>query len=181
MEFELSRPVVVDELPNGGRRIVVEADEGERTAVAERLNVVSIEALNGSVTIRPEIGREVTAEGEITVSFTQSCVITSEPVSQTLTFPLRRRYSEEASEFEDLEDDDDWVTDPMDDGPDPILDGKIDIGEATVEELALQIPPYPRAPGAEFNDIIDNTDTADSDTNPFSKLAELKNHLKSNN
>lgn len=180
MEFELSRPVVIDELPNSGRVIDIRATEDELAAISDRLGIMAIDALNARIAIRPEIGREISAEGEITASFTQSCVITSEPVHQTLTFPLSRRYSEDATGFDDLDDDDDHISDPMEEGPDPIVDGVVDVGEATVEELALQIPPYPRSPGAEFNDIIDDTDGADDDANPFSKLASLKNDLKTN-
>jgi len=67
----------------------------------------------------------------------------------------------------------------MDDGPDPIEDGIIDVGEAVVEELALLIPPYPRVPGAEFNDIIEDADGGDDKPNPFAKLAALKKDLES--
>ena len=36
------------------------------------------------------------------------------------------------------------------DAPDPIVDGKIDLGALAAEFLALGLDPYPRKPGAEF-------------------------------
>ena len=36
------------------------------------------------------------------------------------------------------------------DPPDPIVDGRIDLGALAVEFLALALDPYPRKPGAEF-------------------------------
>ena len=177
MEYELSRPVIVDELPSRGRKIDLRPTSEELSAIATRLGLVSISQCEGTVSIRPEMGREIVADGEITASFVQTCVITGEPVAQSMTFPLSRRYSEDTSAFDD-HDDDDIITDPMDDGPDPIENGIIDVGEAVVEELTLQIPAYPRAPGAEFSDIVDDTDGDNDKPNPFAKLAALKNNLK---
>lgn len=181
MDSELSRLVVVDELPNHGQTIKISASETERTAIANRLDVVLISKLESTIAIRPEIGREFSAEGNITVEFVQTCVVSGDPIDQTLDFPLNRRYSTDADEFRGLQVDDDILTDPHDDGPDPIENGVIDIGEAVVEEFALQIPPYPKASGAEFTDIITEDDEKSEDDNPFSKLADLKNNLKTNN
>ena len=36
------------------------------------------------------------------------------------------------------------------DDPDPVIDGKIDLGALTAEFFALGLDPYPRKPGAEF-------------------------------
>ena len=181
MEYELSRPVIVDELPSHGKKIDLSPTADELDAIANRLDLVSLDALSGNISIRPEIGREVSAQGKITADFTQNCVVSGDPVPQSITFDLVRRYSEDASEFDDLEDGDDVIGDPMDEGPDPIENGILDVGEAVVEELALQIPPYPRAPGAEFNDIVDDIKDDELKPNPFAKLAALKKDLESDN
>ena len=36
------------------------------------------------------------------------------------------------------------------DDPDPVVDGKIDLGALAAEFFALGLDPYPRKPGAEF-------------------------------
>ena len=36
------------------------------------------------------------------------------------------------------------------DAPDPIVDGKIDLGALAAEFMVLGLDPYPRKPGAEF-------------------------------
>lgn len=179
MGYELSRPVVVEELPNHGRKIDLLPTAEEMAAIATRLDLVTLDKLESIIRIRPEIGREIVAEGEITASFVQTCVVTGEPITQTMTFDLERRYSEDASEFDSKDEDDDIIALPLDDGPDPIEDGIIDVGEAVVEELALQIPPYPRVPGAEFNDIVEDIDEGDDKPNPFAKLVALKKDLES--
>ena len=181
MEHELSRPIIVDELPSHGKKIDLSPTPDELVAIATRLDLVSLDALSGNISIRPEMGREVSATGKITAAFVQNCVVTGDPVPQTIDFDLIRRYSEDASEFDDLDDDDDIIRDPMDEGPDPIEGGVLDVGEAAVEELALQIPAYPRAPGAEFNDIVDGIKDEELKPNPFAKLAALKKDLESDN
>lgn len=181
MDNELSRLVVVDELPNHGQTIRLSASDTELAAVANRLGVVSISKLEGTIAIRPEIGREISLEGNITADFIQTCVVSGDAINQTLSFPLTRRYSTDASEFDELQGDDDVLTNPHDDGPDPIEDGVIDAGEAVVEEFALQIPPYPKASGAEFTDIITEDNEKSEEDNPFAKLAALKNDLKTDN
>lgn len=178
MEFELSRPVIVDDLPNHGSKIDLQPTTEEFAAIAARLELITLSQFEGVITIRPEMGREISVDGEITASFIQNCVVTGDPVEQEITFSLNRRYSEEASEFDDLDEDDDSITDSIDDGPDPIEGGIVDVGEAAVEELALQIPPYPRAPGAEFDDILEDIGNNDDKPNPFAKLATLKSDLE---
>lgn len=181
MQYELSRPIIVDELPNHGKKTDLSPIADELQAIAKRLDLVSLNSLSGVISIRPEMGREISVVGEITAEFVQSCVVSGDPVEQTITFDLVRRYSEDASEFDDADEDDDVIGDPMDDGPDPIEGGIINVGEAAVEELALQIPAYPRAPGAEFNDIVDDIKDDELKPNPFAKLEALKKDLESNN
>lgn len=179
MRYELSRPVIIEELPNHGRKINLLPTPEEMADIASRLDLIELSKLDGLITIRPEIGREISAHGEITASFSQACVVTGDPVEQTMTFHLERRYSEDASEFDDNEEDDESISAPMGDDLDPIKDGIVDLGEAAVEELALQIPPYPRAPDAEFNDIVEDLGEDDAKPNPFAKLAALKKDLES--
>jgi hypothetical protein len=50
-------------------------------------------------------------------------------------------------------------------------DGRIDLGAIAAEHLALGLDPYPRAPGAEFADHIED---AARETSPFAALGLLK-------
>ena len=57
-----------------------------------------------------------------------------------------------------------------DDEPDPIVDGKIDLGALAAEFLALGLDPYPRKPGAEFAAPVAEED----DDSPFAPLDHFK-------
>ena len=53
------------------------------------------------------------------------------------------------------------------DEPDPIIEGKIDVGALAAEFFALGLDPYPRKPGVEFVALAESP-PADS---PFAALA----------
>ena len=54
------------------------------------------------------------------------------------------------------------------DEPDPLIDGRIDLGELAAEFVALGLDPYPRKPGVEF-EAPERTET--KRTSPFASLA----------
>ena len=58
-----------------------------------------------------------------------------------------------------------------DDPPDPIVDGKIDLGALAAEFVALALDPYPRKPGARFEPVDVEPDR---ERIPFAGLARLK-------
>ena len=60
-----------------------------------------------------------------------------------------------------------------DDPPEPILDGKLDLGAIATEFLLLGMDPYPRKAGAEFASV--NAD--DASVKPFAALEALKKRL----
>jgi hypothetical protein len=55
------------------------------------------------------------------------------------------------------------------DEPDPVIDGKIDLGALAAEFFALGLDPYPRKPGAILDEERTNSDSIDS---PFAALAQ---------
>ncbi len=67
------------------------------------------------------------------------------------------------------------VLDP--DGPDlpeTFTGDTIDAGDIVAEFAALAIDPYPRKPGAEFQDHIESTDATDKKPSPFAVLKDWK-------
>ena len=52
------------------------------------------------------------------------------------------------------------------DEPDPIIDGKIDLGALAAEFFALGLDPYPRKPGVSF----ESPEEAEATVSPFSAL-----------
>lgn len=177
---EFSRIFKLDDLPPKGRTVKLDPDEGERAAVAKRLGLVALNRLEGDLKLQPEMGRQISLRGPIRAEIIQTCVVTGVPLTNEVTFDLDLVFAEDADPLAGLDmTDEDLMTDPEIDEPEPIVDGKIDAAEAAVEELALNIPPYPRAPGAVFTGLDTDEDGANEPENPFAILSSLKDKMKS--
>jgi hypothetical protein len=59
---------------------------------------------------------------------------------------------------------------PVEDAPEPLVGGQIDLGAIATEFLILAIDPYPRKPDAVFQPPPGGDDSA----HPFAALAALK-------
>jgi hypothetical protein len=58
----------------------------------------------------------------------------------------------------------------LEDMPEPLVGGMVDLGALATEFLMLAIDPYPRKPGIEF----EAPSTGDASAQPFAALAALK-------
>ena len=139
---ELSRPIAIARIARGSP-IVVEADAVERALVARRLAVPDIASLR----CRWELRRggtdgDVEADGVLDALVTRTCVVTLEPLEEVVHEAFSVLFVPE----ERMPEEDDG--DP--DSPDLVgFEGAaIDLGEATVEQLALALDPFPRVPDA---------------------------------
>jgi uncharacterized metal-binding protein YceD (DUF177 family) len=135
---ELSRPLAVAEIPAVGRMARVEASEAERAALARRLRLPAIEALACDFMLRREGRGVIAAAGDLVARVVQVCVATAEEFSA----PVEERFSVRFVAAGDESD----AFDP--EAPDeiPYQGGMLDLGEATAEQLALALDPWPRKP-----------------------------------
>ena len=181
IEPELSRTVKAEDIPKKGRMVLLRPNDDELKAIAKRLELVTLSMFDGEIKVQPEPGREISVRGMIRAGFTQNCVISGDLVATEVEFELFRMFAEDADPFDGLGRDEEDVIDPNVDDADPIIDGHIDVGEASVEELALRIPPYPKAEGVNFDESTFTNDPKDEKENPFSVLESLKNRMNSDN
>ena len=168
----LSRPLAVADLAETA--FDVEADAEEREALARHLGLVSLERLEAGLLISPEDGM-IGVRGTLLAELTQSCVVTLEPVKTRIDASIQRLYGPDYTEGaldEDVE-----LTLELDDPPDPITDGVIDLGIAVAEQLALEIDPFPKAPGANFGGFENEETGREKGGGVFAALAGLKDKL----
>ena len=148
---EFTRSLVADER-RGRARFSIEAGEGERAALAGRFSLPAIASLRCSGTLSPRAGGRWKLEARLEAVVSRTCVVTLEPFEARL---------EEAFEIE-------FAPAEAGDGPDaPELDldaedaeplpegGELDIGEIAAQQLSLALDPFPRAPGAAWEDRIE--------------------------
>lgn len=170
-EPELSRLVVVERIPASGQTLKIAATPEERAALAKRLDLKAIDRLDGDVRLKRASGGEVRVAGSFSADVVQSCVVTLEPVAQSVEGEFAERFSPDAPP-EDAEIE---AALEGEDAPFPIHGGAIDVGEVVAQHLSLSLDPYPRAPGVAFDVYEAGAEAPDEKPeSPFAKLASLK-------
>lgn len=119
-----------------------------REALAASLGIVAIRKLRLQGRLTPVGRQDWRLDGVLGATVVQDCVVTLAPVTTRIDEPVARTYlaaveAPDAGEVEMPEDD-----------TIEALPQSLDLGEVMAEALALALPPYPRAPGAELGSII---------------------------
>ena len=171
---EFSHAVAVESLEDGETVIDIEADADERAALARRFGLLALDSLTAKVGLTPVDGGLVRVHGTLAAKVTQACVVTLEPVMTRVEGSFERLYGAGAPEEAGGP-----ITDAdAEESPEPFTHGAVDVGEAVAEQLALELDPFPRPPGAAFDGFSNGSksvvDDDTGDAGPFAVLARLK-------
>jgi len=151
-------------------------DADLRAPIAARLGLLALRKLRFAGTLIPEGKRDWRLEATLGATVVQPCIVTLAPVTTRIDVPVTRRY---LSEMPVLPEGDE-IEMPEDDSTEPLPE-TLDLVQVMVEALALALPLYPRADGAELGDAAYApprvAPLTDEDTKPFAALAELKRKL----
>lgn len=176
---EFSLEVAVRDVPNDGLEIVFEAKPAEREALARRFDLVGLDLLRGEAVLRPWRKVGLTLHGRFEARLVQKCVVTLEPVESRIeeSFTLRFLPAEMLEEQADAPGSErEIIIDAeSEEPPEAIENGRVDVGEAIAEQLALAIDPYPRKPDIAFEAAAALAgEEAQARENPFAALEKLK-------
>jgi uncharacterized metal-binding protein YceD (DUF177 family) len=170
-ESSFSRVVRVDHLPREGQVVTIEATPTERKELAAFYRLPDIAALTATLRLEPWGRGGARVTGAVHGELTQLCIVSVEPFPATVDEDVDVRFAppkaaerksstgEEAQTFS-LDDEDE---------PDPLVDGKIDLGALAAEFFALGLDPYPRKPGALLDEERASSEPAFS---PFAALVQ---------
>lgn len=161
--------IAADRVARGGREGTLEATPEECARISAALGALSCQSFALSYVLTPRSRNRVHCEGRVHGSVTQACVVTLEPVPQTIdtkvvsTFlpsdALEKLLASDVA-FDDAE-------------FEAIVDGNCDLGQLAYENFALELEPYPRAPDAD--DGWDGRAVAsDGVAGPFGVLQKLR-------
>ena len=162
---ELSRTIETRQAD--GRRIVVDAAEDERLALARRFDLVRIDRLHATLDLSAMKDGVVDATGTLSAQIVQSCAISGEDLSVAVNEPLAFRFvplRHSGAVDEEIELDADECDEIDYEG------SRIDVGEAVAQSLGLAIDPYATGPEAEDA----RSHFSDADANPFAALKDFK-------
>src|SRR6185369_9221874 len=129
-----SVPVSVDDIPDSGRHMEIEAPETTRAAVAELAGVRELPHLTATFDLT-KMGAGVHAVGHVSARVGQTCVVTLDPVENRVEEAIDLRFSPH-------------VMPPAVDAPkvarteedlEPLVGGVIDLGAVATEFLLLGI------------------------------------------
>lgn len=165
---ELERIIKLDRLP--AAPLVIEAEAGERAALAKRFGLPNLHELRAVVTLTPD-SDAIDARGRLTARFDQRCAIADESFANSLDEAIAIRFvpaiapgpEDEAIEF------------ARGDFDEIEYDGAaFDLGEALAESFGLALDPYATGPDAEAVRHAAGIMDQNAPSGPFAALAALK-------
>jgi hypothetical protein len=168
---DFSRVLAVDSVPDTGLDIAVRASETECAALAQADSLVAVHDLEASFDVRKQSRTRFKVVGSLRARVTQTCIVSLEPFETLINadidvdFAASSRPTGQAS-------------DPAaflggEDPPDPIIDGKIDLGALAAEFLILNLDVYPRKPGVSFKGAEVGGDSPEAKS-PFAVLRQRR-------
>lgn len=160
----LSRPVEIGRLPRGRAEVTVSATPDECAALAADFGIPAVRDLVGRFVLTGTVSR-LSVTGTVEAVVTQVCTVSLDPFESTIREPVEVVFSDAPPEDEAEEGPAEGAPEP----PDPIVNGRIDLGGLTAEFLALGLDPYPRKPGVSFDAIASGPESG-----PFDVLRRLR-------
>lgn len=172
MQNLFSYPIVVDELNAQTKKYELKANAKDLVYLTEVLKVPAVKSCNAVIELKHnhklhslDVAGHVSAEVEL------ESVVSLEMFSKKYEGDFSLHYDTKAT-YKDIRD-----MDPEfdDDVPDIIIDGQIDLGDITIEQVALMLDEYPRKEGEVFSFTSEFDEETTQAVNPFNILKKLKN------
>ena len=171
MRPEFSRPLAVERIGPTGTEMTIDADAEECEALARRFAIPAIHALSASFVATPWRRGGVALRGEISAEVEQLSVVSLEPIKSRIAERVVRYFQAELAPGHNRAV---LGVESLEDEPEVISGGAIDLGEIAAEELALALDPYPRRPGEVFREETGQGSGERPPNSPFAVLSRLK-------
>ena len=166
-------PVAVEDVAEIGQHFDLEANAEVRAAVARMAGLRDVSRLRATFDVTRHGAGGLHVVGQVSATVGQTCVVTLEPIVNAVEAAVDLLFmppAAPAAAVEGAETLEESASARVD-GPEPLLDGRIDLGGLATEFLILGLDPYPRKPGAVFQPP---QNIAPAEGGPFAALAALK-------
>jgi hypothetical protein len=173
---ELAWDHAVQDIPEEGLQVERSASAEECETVARALDLLGCRSLTARYALSPRSAGHVHLAGTVRAQVDQTCVVTLEPLLNEVDASFSVDYWPEGDMPEPS-------GGPLDisDQPDlePIVAGRIEVGNAVFQAVANGIDLFPRKPGATFEPPTppgsDDGSHPTGSAGPFAALAKMKN------
>lgn len=188
IDIPFSRPLAAVDVPENGLEVSIAAQPEERAALARVDGLQALSRLEADLQVAREGAGGLRVTGELRADVRQTCVASLEAFDTQIVEPIDVRFAPPPAIEAPPQRNRHWrdrhappaveAKEPKtshhiaaldDDAPDPLIDGRIDLGAIVAEFLALGLDPYPRKPGASF---AEPEDDARDEASPFAGLRE---------
>ncbi len=173
----LSRRFEVSTVRDAPVTFTVTASDAECQALARDAGLQGVEAFGAVFDIVRDGLEGFRVTGTVRARVRQTCVVSLDDFSSRIEEPVRvvflpeadvaRMATERASQPAQHDEEA-----PLDDLPDPIVGGRIDLGALAAEIMMIGLDPYPRKPGVVFAEPEPSAEAAV--VSPFAALKQLK-------
>ena len=168
MTPEFSRRFALDSIGLTPRAVAIDATAAERTALAVRFDLATLQNLAANATLKAG-GTGVDTQGRLIADVVQRCVVTGDPVASHIDEAFTLRFVDpdllrsDSDEIELNATDCDLIA---------VEDGAVDLGEAVAQTLGLALDPFPRSE-AERARADERKLAAGEEAGPFAGLKGL--------
>ncbi len=172
-----SFPVKVAHVGANPVSVNLEANDSERSALAERWSVLRVDAVTAQLDITRWKRDGVRIKGSVRASIVQECVATLEPVEQIIDEKLEALFVPEGSKLARIPMDENGEMVINAEGPDipeTFAGDSIDVAKVCEEFVVLAIDAYPRKEGAVVNMPDEAASNEDKAPSPFAGLEKMK-------
>ena len=176
------RPLMIDDVPDAGLEISLRADAAECAAMARSDGLVAIASLGADLHVAKQGRTKFKVTGVLRARVAQTCVVSLDPFETDVQADIdvdfaaavepAALHGRSGREIEPAQDAAASCAAELD-APDPIVEGRIDLGALAEEFLILSLDPYPRKPGVQFDETNICNDPVEK-TSPFAVLKKLK-------
>lgn len=135
---EFSHSLNVGDIGATPKRLMLEADAPQRAALAVRFGLIDLAMLNAALEVR-RTAAGIEVAGQVHGRGHQPCVASGEPVPFLVTERINLRMVSDVPEGGEIE----LSSEDLD--VEPLLDGRVDLGEIAAQAFALGLDPYPRS------------------------------------
>ena len=173
---ERENVVRVSDLARGKTRSVeIVPDAAALSRIATDLGLLELRNLRLEGRLTPLDRRDWRFEGQLGATVVQPCVVTLAPVVTRIEEPVTRSF---IADWQPPEGDEVELPEDVDT---EALGAEIDLGAMMSEALALALPAWPRAEGADLDGAVftepGRAPMTDDDARPFAGLASLRDQL----
>ncbi len=172
-EFPITHPYELGRLAQAGDEIAIAPTTEERHRIAEWADLDAVDAFTAKIELRKLSPTRFALDADLVADIVQSCVVTLEPVRTRIERKFSRDLHLTPQARHPVKEID--IAPVDEDGREEIASLRYDLAVPVLEELALAIEPYPRAPGVAFEPPPD-PDAAE--LHPFAALRSLKTGQK---